>query len=251
MALQEELEKQGNWLFRYRSFLPLIILVIGWSLFLRRELHPEEFPLYDPEYENYFLFAGLAVGLLGLFIRVYTVGHTPRNTSGRNTTEGQVADTLNKTGIYSVVRHPLNLGNFLMWLGPAVYTGHVWFMVGFTFMYLVYYERIMFAEEQFLRKKFGKEYLEWSDRVPAFVPKLSGFQPPSISFSWRKVLRKEKNGVFALFFIFCLFDVSGELIKGQNQYNYFLIGLTLFTGVLYLILKILKKKTVILLEADR
>lgn len=251
MALQEEFESQGNWLFRYRSFLPLIILVIGWMLYLRRELHPEEFTLYSPELENYFLAAGLAVGLVGLFIRVYTVGHTPRNTSGRNTKEGQVADTLNQTGIYSLVRHPLYLGNFLMWLGPAVYTGHVWFMIGFTFMYWVYYERIMFAEEQFLRKKFGKTYLDWSEKVPAFVPKLSGFVKPEYSFSWKKVLRKEKNGLAALFLIFTLFDVTGELIRHDNQFNLFLLVMTGLTGVLYVILKILKKKTSVLTEADR
>ena len=29
MALQEELESQGNWLFRYRSFLPIAIVVVG------------------------------------------------------------------------------------------------------------------------------------------------------------------------------------------------------------------------------
>jgi protein-S-isoprenylcysteine O-methyltransferase Ste14 len=251
MALQEEFESQGNWLFRYRSFLPLIILVIGWMLYLRRELHPEEFTLYSPELDTYFLAAGLGVGLLGLFIRIYTVGHTPRNTSGRNTKEGQVADTLNQTGIYSLVRHPLYLGNYLMWLGPAVYTGHVWFMIGFTFMYWVYYERIMFAEEQFLRKKFGKTYLDWSAKVPAFVPKLSGFVKPEYSFSWKKVLRKEKNGLFALFTIFCAFDISGELLKHEDQFNPFLLVMTGVTGVLYLILKLLKKKTAVLTEADR
>ena len=62
MALQEEFESQGNWLFRYRSFLPLIILVIGWMLYLRRELHPEEFTLYSPELDTYFLAAGLGSG---------------------------------------------------------------------------------------------------------------------------------------------------------------------------------------------
>lgn len=41
MALQEELEKQGNWLFKYRSFLPLVILLIGTILYLRTELYPE------------------------------------------------------------------------------------------------------------------------------------------------------------------------------------------------------------------
>ena len=29
MALQEELESQGNWLFRRRSLLPLIVLFVG------------------------------------------------------------------------------------------------------------------------------------------------------------------------------------------------------------------------------
>jgi protein-S-isoprenylcysteine O-methyltransferase Ste14 len=251
MALQEEFESQGNWLFRYRSFLPLIILVIGWMLYLRRELHPEEFPLYNPDLYTYFLAAGLAVGLLGLLIRVYTVGHTPKNTSGRNTKEGQVADTLNQTGIYSLVRHPLYLGNFLMWLGPAVFTGHVWFIVGFSFMYWVYYERIMFAEEQFLRKKFGPAYLTWSEKVPAFIPKFSGFKSPEYPFSWKKVLKKEKNGVFALFFVFCLFDVSGELIQNQQNFNKFLLSMSGFTGVSYLFLKVIKKNTKLLNEEDR
>ncbi len=251
MALQEEFEKQGNWLFRYRSFLPLIILVIGLSLYLRRVLHPEEFPLYKRELDNYFLAAGIGVGLLGLFIRVYTVGHTPKNTSGRNTKEGQVADTLNNTGIYSLVRHPLYLGNFLMWLGPAIYTGHVWFVVGFSFMYWVYYERIMFAEEQFLRKKFGNVYTGWAEKVPAFLPRLSGFQAPAYTFSWKKVLKKEKNGVFALFFIFCLFNVLGELIRNEQDFNPFLLIMTGITGVSYLFLKIIKRKTSLLNEEDR
>jgi hypothetical protein len=251
MALQEEFESEGNWLFRYRSFLPLIILVIGWILYLRRELHPEEFPLYKPELDNYFLGAGIGIGLLGLFIRIYTVGHTPKNTSGRNTKEGQVADTLNQTGIYSLVRHPLYLGNFLMWLGPAIFTAHVWFVIGFTFMYWVYYERIMFAEEQFLRKKFGDTYLAWSEKVPAFIPKFSSFKSPSYPFSWKKVLKKEKNGVFALFFIFCLFDVSGELIQNGQNFNRFLLSMTGITGVSYIFLKFLKKKTKALNEEDR
>jgi hypothetical protein len=251
MALQEEIESQGNWLFRYRSFLPLIILVIGWFLYLRRELHPEEFPLYKPELDNYFLGAGIGIGLLGLFIRIYTVGHTPKNTSGRNTKEGQVAETLNQTGIYSLVRHPLYLGNFLMWLGPAIVTAHVWFIIGFIFMYWVYYERIMFAEEQFLRKKFGNVYLSWSKKVPAFVPHFSGFQKPEYPFSWKKVLKKEKNGVFALFFIFCLFDVSGELIQNDRYFNKFLLSMTGITGLSYVFLKVLKNKTKILDEEDR
>ena len=38
MALKEELEKQGNWLFKYRSFLPIGILFVGLIVFIQTNL---------------------------------------------------------------------------------------------------------------------------------------------------------------------------------------------------------------------
>ena len=251
MALQEEFEQQGNWLFKYRSFLPLIILIIGTALYLRTEIYPETFILEETPYEIYYEMFALIISLIGLFIRVYTVGHTPKNTSGRNTKQGQVADTLNTSGMYSIVRHPLYLGNYLMWLGPAMLTGHFWFIVAFTLFYCVYYERIMYSEEQFLRTKFGKQYLEWSKNVSAFFPNFKNFEKPNLPFSWKKVLKKEKNGFFALFLIFCVFDISGEIIQNTTDYNYFLIGMCVFSGLSYIVLKYLKKRTELLNEPNR
>lgn len=251
MALQEEFEKQGNILFIYRSYIPLIILVVGLALYIYKEINPEGFYLPGTPYEIYFEILALLVGFAGLIVRIYTVGHTPKNTSGRNTKQGQVADSLNTTGIYSIVRHPLYVGNFLMWLAPAMLTENLWFVVAFCLFYWVYYERIMFAEEQFLRRKFKETYTDWAENVPAFIPRFKGFQKSTLPFSWKKVLKKEKNGLFALVLIFTIFDVLGELINGQNQYNYFLIAFSALTGLLYVVLKILKMKTNLLNEANR
>ncbi|MEZ4871589.1 MAG: hypothetical protein R2827_04935 [Bdellovibrionales bacterium] len=44
--------------------------------------------------------------LLGQFVRAYAVGFSGNKTSGRNTSAGQVAESINKTGMYSMVRHP-------------------------------------------------------------------------------------------------------------------------------------------------
>lgn len=251
MALQEEFEKQGNWLFKYRSFLPLFILFIGIVLHLRSEMYPEIFILEDTPYEIYYEMFALLISLIGLYIRVYTVGHTPKNTSGRNTNQGQVADTLNTTGMYSIVRHPLYVGNFLMWFGVAMVTAHFWFIIAFVLFYWVYYERIMFTEEQFLRRKFGEQYLKWSENVPAFIPKFKKFKKSSLPFSWKKVLKKEKNGLFALFMIFTFFNVSSEFIDGNTDYSYFLITMCAITGLSYIILKYLKKRTDLLSEPNR
>ena len=149
----------------------------------------------------------LIVSLLGEAIRIITVGHAPRNTSGRNTTEGQVADVINTSGIYSIIRHPLYVGNLLMWLGPVLFIRSGWFTLLFLLSYWIYYERIMFAEEQFLRKKFGEAYDKWSASVPAVLPKSFKYIKPVLPFSVKTVLHREYNSFFNVFLIFLALDI--------------------------------------------
>ena len=250
MALEQELERQGNWLFKYRGILPVFIIIVGTAVYIHMKLNPETFFLENTPYETYYQIGCLIVSLIGLFIRVYTVGYTPANTSGRNT-KNQLANSLNTTGIYSIVRHPLYLGNFLMWLGVCLLTGNLWFIIIFCLIYWIYYERIMFAEEQFLRRKFGSVYEQWAEKTPAFFPNFKLFVKPALSFSWKKVLKKEKNGVLALFLLFSLLDILGDWVQKDNNYNFFLLGACMISIVLYGILKFLKKKTQVLNEQNR
>lgn len=250
MALLEEFEKRGNWLFRYRGILPVVIFLAGLWLYLQTRLHPESYFLHGTRLDTWFPYFCFAVSLLGLFIRIYTMGRTPKNTSGGNVKK-QVAARLNTTGSYSLVRHPLYVGNFFLWLGPTLLTGHLWFILIFCLVYWLYYERIMFAEEQFLRKKFGEPYLEWAAHVPAFVPHFKGFQKPDLPFSWKKVLKKEKNVIAAYFLVFTIFDVSGELIVNERNFNYFFAGGFFLSALSYLVIKLLKTRTRLLDDPGR
>lgn len=250
MALQEEMESQGNYLFRHRGTFPIIILVIGFFVFLQSKMNTEIIQKENPLTQTVYDYVCLFVSLFGLIIRSYTVGHTPANTSGRNTS-GQLADVLNSTGIYSIVRHPLYLGNFFMWLGVAMLTVNFWFIVAFIFIYWVYYERIMFAEEQFLRKKFGTAYTLWASSTPAFLPAYKLFEKPGLPFSWKKVLKKEKNGLVAVFLIFFIFYAASCYVTNQKIDNLFLIYSCIFSVALYFVLKYLKKYTKVLDESGR
>lgn len=190
-----------------------------------------------------YTFICLLVGLLGLAIRVFTVGHTPANTSGRNTAQGQVADEVNKTGIYSMVRHPLYLGNYFMWLAIAMMTVNPLFVIAFSLAYWVYYKHIMVAEEQFLSRKFGAEYTDWANITPAFIPKLSAYTKPKYSFSWRKVAKKEKNGLLALCLLLLLMSlVVTRTFQGFIAPDWLMISLTIASAIAYVVLKVLKKK---------
>lgn len=250
MPLQEEMEKQGNWLFRYRGGLPFIILVIGAGIYLRTKVNPEEFFLEKTIWLTYYEFFCLGVSLLGLVIRAYTVGYTPANTSGRNVKQ-QLADSLNSTGIYSLVRHPLYLGNFFSWAGFALLTGNFWFVLVFSLIYWIYYERIMFSEEQFLRKKFGQQYVDWAKETPAFFPNFKNFKKSPLAFSWKKVLKKEKNTLASIFLLFAVFHVSGKLIVESFNFNWFFIVSGLTSLLIYFILRYLKKSTRVLHETGR
>lgn len=249
MALLEEFEKQGNFLFKYRGVLPLVFLLAGLGAFVQTELSTTGFQ--DPQVKELYRFFCLFICFIGFGIRVYTVGHTPRNTSGRNT-EDQLADELNTTGIYSAVRHPLYLGNFFMWLGVALLTGNAWFAGLFVFVYWVYYERIMFAEEQFLRIKFSTVYLEWAKVTPAFIPSFKNWSRPKMPFSWKKVLKKEKNGFLAMFLIFFIFQCVENVIRDVSILKTdWLFFATLISLITYLVLKFIKRSTKLLEEEGR
>jgi protein-S-isoprenylcysteine O-methyltransferase Ste14 len=209
MALVHEFENSGNWLFKRRSWLPLFIIVPG---IVTMYLENRQAILFDLRDEMIFL----GISIFGQIIRILTVGFAPRNTSGRNTVAGQVADELNVTGIYSIVRHPLYLGNFFMWLGPVLFLRSVWFTVIFCLVYWLYYERIMFAEEQFLRRKFGEAYDKWSEKVSAFIPFTFRIIRPQLPFSIRNVLKREYNSFVNIFVIFALLDLCRNYFLSET-----------------------------------
>jgi protein-S-isoprenylcysteine O-methyltransferase Ste14 len=245
MDLQKQFEIQGNWFFRYRGILPLIILLAGVGTLVHSELDVSNFFYGKTFFVDYYTIGCILICLTGLAIRIYTVGHAPDNTSGRNTS-GQVAESLNRTGIYSIVRHPLYTGNFLMWLGIAFAVQNFWFVAIFVLLYWLYYERIMYAEEQFLRRKFGKTFIDWAKRTPTFIPNFKLFVKPDTPFRWKKVLRQEKHGLAALLVIFSLFDLIEQLLHRSYDHNYVLYIICFMTVILYCILKYLKKKTQLL-----
>jgi hypothetical protein len=60
---------------------------------------------------------------------------------------------------------------------------HVWWLVVLTTcFYALYYERIMLAEEAFLRDRFGEAFEKWAAQTPAFIPRFHGWKPSSVPF---------------------------------------------------------------------
>lgn len=194
MALVDEMEASGLWLFRWRGVLPTVCFAAFFAGLPHRTAWSEN---------EFWQLACLGVSCLGLAVRAATVGYTPRGTSGRNRAE-QVAESLNTTGMYSIVRNPLYLANFLVGLGVAMLLGLWWLAAIYALLFLVYYERIIFAEEAFLTRKFGEQYTRWAAETPMLVPRLRGWREPALPLNWRKILRAEHQTFFGTVVVFYL-----------------------------------------------
>ncbi len=241
--LKNEIEKQGKWLFRWRSYLPILILPIL-LIALKNGEYIERVLSYTAE--NIYEWSCLLISLLGLFIRCLTVGYVVEGSSGINT-KSQMAKKLNTTGIYSTVRHPLYLGNFIIFLGIILFPQVLWFILIAVLAFWLYYERIMFAEEEFLQNEFGDIYLEWSEKTPAFIPKFKNWEKPTLPFSFKKVIKREYSGFFAIIASFTFMDIAGDILsEGKLVFNSKWVILFMISLIMYLTVIILKKKTTIL-----
>ncbi len=214
-------------------------------------IYPFPRPQHDQPVSERIELLSICISFLGMLLRALTIGHTPAGTSGRNTST-QLAESLNTSGIYSVVRHPLYLANFLIGLGLACFTLTWWFVVIYSLTFWLYYERIMMAEEAFLRSKFGEHFDVWAERTPAFIPSFRHYTRSQLPFSLRNVLRREYNTLFQIVVVTFLLEFFSDWFETHK------IGVTsnwwIFLGVgtvVWLILMTLKRHTKLLNVAGR
>ncbi len=139
-----------------------------------------------------------------------------------------------------------------MGLGIALFVHLWWLTLIYVLLFWLYYERIIFAEEAYLREKFGKDYLNWANVTPVFVPKLKNYRKPNLSFSVKNVLRREYNGFFAVILCLFLLETFGNVIvTGQIGLDTEWMVVLGIGFAIWMTLRTLKKKTSLLKESGR
>lgn len=246
MRLIDGMVKNGDYFFRWRSYLPLFVLPVLFSGFIG----------FSYPYDSYLLnlsweFFCLLISIIGLLIRIIVSGTVPVGTSGRNTLK-QVADQLNTTGIYSVVRHPLYIGNFLIILGISMLPRQWYLAVIISLVFILYYERIIAREEAFLEERFGDIFRAWAKDVSVIVPHRKNYQRSNLKFSIKAAIRKEFHSVFTITGAFFILDLIGRYVATKELLFDPVWTAILITGMsFYLLLMFLKKRTKMLLVEGR
>ncbi|MCA9774604.1 MAG: hypothetical protein KC466_19445 [Myxococcales bacterium] len=238
MDLRHDFERAGHRLRRWGSvppfaLAPLVLIALG------DYTYPGGDRRLDAPWEGFCL----AVGFFGFGIRAFTVGCRPKHTSGRNT-HSQRAARLNTTGMYSIVRHPLYLGNFFMGLGVALFPHQLFFTLVYVLAFWLYYERIMYAEEALSRAEFGDAFELWARVTPAFIPRPRNWTHAAPPFSLKSVSRREYSGFLNLIVFLFAFEFAGDwVVTGRPELDPAWAALVALAVVAWFTLRTLKKRT--------
>lgn len=103
------------------------------------------------------------------------------------------AQTLIRDGIFAWSRNPLYLGNWLIVCGLVLIANNRWWYFFVLPAFTGVYWSIVFAEEDFLGRKFGRDYEVYAAEVNRFVPAPRGLMRvlASPGFAWGRAFRKE------------------------------------------------------------
>lgn len=116
---------------------------------------------------------GCVVVVAGMAWRTWALGHIRKD------------ETLCTTGPYSLVRHPLYLGNIVVLAGLLIICRNFLLAAVAVAVVTALYSAVIRAEEGFLEERFGDDWREYRKRVPALLPAL---RKPVGTMDWRLAL---------------------------------------------------------------
>ncbi len=143
----------GNLLFTYR----------GWFLFLCFAI-VFTFRLFS---NNSLDYSGIWLILAGWMIRLAAGFYILDHTNSENLSCKELATT----GVYSLTRNPMYLGNILACEGVLIFSNC---LPGFAHLLVItaiflYYQILIRTEEKYLSGKFGQEYCEYMKVTPRWI----------------------------------------------------------------------------------
>jgi len=130
---------------------------------------------------------GLVIISLGEALRFWAAGHLQKN------------EVLTTTGPYAYMKHPLYSGTILISMGFCIMADSIYILavalLVFSFYYLPYKNKV---EDDRMKKLFGEAYLDYAEKVPDYIPRLSPYGRSRGKWCWRVFIENSEEGIVAL-----------------------------------------------------
>lgn len=229
----------GDFFFRYRNFLFIVLYLL---LFIPSP------PLFGESFGSGYYWIAIVLGLIitvsGQLIRGGTIGLAYIVRGGKD--KKVYADGLVTEGIFSHVRNPLYVGNILMLLGVGILANSLLYTLIVMPLFLLIYQCIVLAEENFLKNKFGSDFDNYTKKVHRWIPNISGLNETfsGMEFKWKRWLIKEYNTQFIWLcgiVLILLFKYPQLTNNDDNFRNILAVFFVLMFAGYYFLIRYMKK----------
>jgi protein-S-isoprenylcysteine O-methyltransferase Ste14 len=184
----------GAVLFRHRGWLPVPFLLV--PLLARGIMEPTNWVL-----GFVLIFFGEAIRLAG----VAAAGTVTRRRS-------RTVQRLVTYGIFAWMRNPLYVGNFLIWIGFTVISGVLWFLPVAILLFAAEYSLIVRYEEGVLESIFGREYLDYKNETPRWIPRPPKGPQPAGEYHWAEAFKSEISTFLQYAVLIAAFWIKSRVI---------------------------------------
>jgi len=138
------------------------------------------------------IMAGFVLVIMGQGWRIYAAGVIYKN------------EQLATTGAYSLVRHPLYLGNFLILAGFTLASGNWIVALVVALFFLFYYPAAIRYEDSKLEGIFNDDWRAWSGTIPAMFPtRLKWQSNTEAEWNTRQSLIRNGELIYSLYMAGC------------------------------------------------
>jgi protein-S-isoprenylcysteine O-methyltransferase Ste14/phosphohistidine phosphatase SixA len=182
--LQKSLENQGAAPRQWRILLGALLAPFAVISLLNSGWMTQSFGPWGEELWDFFC---LFIAFAGLAMRATIAGYG----QGADIEARETVKRLDVSGLYSVVRHPAYVANFLILLAGILLLKSAIFTALAAVVIFFYYERLALSREKLLLDTHGDAFRFWAERTPAFLAKFSQWNAPEQAFSFRLAVRRE------------------------------------------------------------
>ena len=137
---------------------------------------------------------GAVIGTILVFggelIRIWAAGHLQKN------------EVLTVSGPYAYVKNPLYIGSILITAGFCVLADNIYLLTialfMFCFHYIPYKKRV---EGDRLKRIFGKEYEDYDEKVPDYLPRRTPYSDRKVPWSVKAFIENSEEGILLLIIV--------------------------------------------------
>lgn len=148
-------------LYRFRGYILGILALL--LLFPKAQPFPKH--LTDPEF--FTTVASLLLFALGALVRIHARKYIGNHSRGKE----HDAKTLETSGIYAYIRHPLYFSNTIIAFSAILFLpGISLWSIPFALSVILFETILSRMEDKFLEARFGDEWRHWAANTPALCP---------------------------------------------------------------------------------